>query len=51
MKNGIKKTIKYDNKKFNDKLIVNFVIVSLNKKTKKPIEIEINNTLKKFSFL
>ena len=38
-------------KKFIDKLIVNFVIISFNKKIKKPIDIAINNTLKKFSFL
>ena len=34
-----------------EKLIVNLVIISLNKKIKKPIKIETNNTLKKFSFL
>ena len=38
-------------KKFNDRLIVNLVIISFNKKIKKPIDIEINKTLKKFSFL
>lgn len=36
---------------FIDRFIVNFDIISFNKKIKNPIEIEINNTLKKFSFL
>ena len=31
--------------------MVNFVIISLNKKIKKPTDIAINKTLKKFSFL
>ena len=37
--------------KFIEKLIVNFVIISFNINIIKPIDIEINNTLKKFSFL
>ena len=43
--------IKYDKYIFMDKLIVNFDIISFNRKILKPIVIEINNTLKKFSFL
>ena len=51
MKKGIRNIIRYDRKKFMDKLIVNLVTISFNKKIKNPTEIEINKTLKKFSFL
>ena len=51
MRRGIKKIIKYENKKFKDKLIVNLFITSFNKNIKKPTAIAKNNTLKKFSFL
>ena len=51
MNKGIKKIIKYDKKKFNDSVIVNFVIISFNKNIRKPTVIAINKTLKKFSFL
>tara|TARA_S200000501_G_C20464695_1_gene586704 strand:+ start:488 stop:619 length:132 start_codon:yes stop_codon:yes gene_type:complete len=43
--------MKYDKNIFIDKLTVNFPTISLNKKIIKPIEIDKNNTLKKFSFL
>ena len=43
--------MEYEIKKFIDKLIVNFVIISFNKNIIKPIDIETNKTLKKFSFL
>lgn len=43
--------IKYDMKKLIDKEIVNFATISINKKIIKPIAIDTNNTLKKFSFL
>ena len=51
MINGIKNITEYDKKKFIDKLIVIFDTISLNKNTKKPIDIAKNKTLKKFSFL
>ena len=41
----------YDTKKFIDKLIVNFEMTSFNKKIINPTAIDINKTLKKFSFL
>ena len=49
--NGIIKIIEYEIIKFIDKDMVNLVIISFNKKIENPIEIEINKTLKKFSFL
>ncbi len=51
IKKGIKKIIIEEKNIFKDKLIVNFEINSFNKKIIKPIEIAINKTLKKFSFL
>ena len=42
--------MEYEIKKFIDKLIVNFVIISFNKNIIKPIDIETNKTLKNFHF-
>ena len=51
MKKGIKEIIIYEIKMFIDSVIVILEMISLNKKIIKPIDIDKNKTLKKFSFL
>ena len=50
MNNGNENITIYENIKDRFILVVSDIIISFNKKNKKPINIEINRILKKFSF-